>query len=61
VRRAAGIQAFRVADLAQAEEILVSGHLQSLITERGFSFAGERDVTLKGFSGQHRIVAVGWR
>ena len=55
------IQAFRVADLAQADEILVSGHLQSLIADRGFRFEGERDVTLKGFSGQHRIAAVAWR
>jgi class 3 adenylate cyclase len=55
------IQAFRVADLAQADEILVSGHLQALIADRGFRFEGERDVTLKGFSGQHRIASVAWR
>jgi class 3 adenylate cyclase len=55
------IQAFRVADLAQADEILVSGQLQALIGDRGFRFEGERDVTLKGFSGQHRIAAVKWR
>jgi class 3 adenylate cyclase len=55
------IHAFRVADLAQADEILVSGHLQALIAERGFAFSSEREVTLKGFSGQHRIVALDWR
>jgi class 3 adenylate cyclase len=55
------IHAFRVADLAQADEILVSGHLQALIADRGFRFSDERDVTLKGFSGQHRIASVAWR
>jgi class 3 adenylate cyclase len=55
------IQAFRVADLAQPDEILVSGHLKSLIGDRGFRFGEERDVTLKGFSGQHRIAGVAWR
>jgi class 3 adenylate cyclase len=55
------IQAFRVADLAQAEEILISGHLQAQIADRGFRFRDAREVTLKGFSGQHRIAAVEWR
>jgi class 3 adenylate cyclase len=55
------IQAFRVADLAAADEILVSAQVQALIGNRGFRFSGERDVTLKGFSGQHRIAAVAWR
>jgi class 3 adenylate cyclase len=55
------IQAFRVADWAQADEILVSGHLKDLIADRGFRFEGERDVALKGFSGQHRIASVAWR
>jgi len=55
------IQAFRVADLVQAEQILVSGRLKNLIEERGFTFSDERDVTLKGFSGQHRIASVDWR
>jgi class 3 adenylate cyclase len=55
------IHAFRVADLAEAEQILVSGHLKSLIEARGLRFSDERDVTLKGFSGQHRIAAVDWR
>jgi class 3 adenylate cyclase len=55
------IQAFRVADLARPDEILVSGHLQSQIGDRGLRFEGEREVALKGFSGQHRIAAVAWR
>jgi class 3 adenylate cyclase len=55
------IQAFRVADLAVADEILVSGQLQALIADRGFRFDGEREVTLKGFSGRHRVAAVAWR
>jgi class 3 adenylate cyclase len=55
------IQAFRVADLAVADEILVSGQLQALIADRGFRFDGEREVALKGFSGRHRVAAVAWR
>jgi class 3 adenylate cyclase len=55
------IQAFRVADLAAAEEILVSGELRARVEDRGFAFANEREVTLKGFSGRHRIAAVAWR
>jgi len=55
------IQAFRVADLAQAEEILVTGALKDRIAERGFRFESERDVTLKGLSGRHRVAAVDWR
>ncbi len=55
------IHAFRIADLAQRDEILVSGHLQSLLGDRGFGFADEREVTLKGFSGTHPITRVEWR
>jgi class 3 adenylate cyclase len=55
------IHAFRVADLAQADEILISEQLKDLIEDRGFRFGNQRDVTLKGFSGQHRIISVGWR
>ncbi len=55
------IHAFRVADLAQSEEILVSGHLKELVERRGaFTFADERQVTLKGFSGEHAIARVAW-
>jgi hypothetical protein len=35
--------------------------LLAAIEGRGFAFSGECDVTLKGFSGQHRIAAVEWR
>jgi class 3 adenylate cyclase len=55
------IHAFRIADLAARDEILVSGHLQSLVADRGFQFGGEREVTLKGFSGTHAIARVDWR
>ena len=56
------IHAFRVADLAKSEEILVSGDVKSAIETRGFfRFAGERSVTLKGFSGEHVIASVEWR
>ncbi len=55
------IHAFRVADLAARDEILVSGHLQSLVEGRGLEFRDEREVTLKGFSGTHAIARVKWR
>ncbi len=55
------IHAFRIADLAASEEILISGHLKQLVESRGtFRFADERRVTLKGFSGEHPIVRVEW-
>ncbi len=55
------IHAFRIADLAVSQEILVSGHLKQLVESRGtFRFADERRVTLKGFSGEHPIVRVEW-
>jgi class 3 adenylate cyclase len=55
------IHAFRVADLAASEEILVSEQVISLVRDRGFQFSHERDVTLKGFSGTHSIARVEWR
>jgi class 3 adenylate cyclase len=56
------IQAFRIADLARAEEILISEDVRSQIEVVGnFRFLDERLVTLKGISGEHRLVAVGWR
>ena len=55
------IHAFRVADLAQSEEILISGDVQSVLAGRGgFRFADERRVTLKGFSGEHPVARVEW-
>jgi adenylate cyclase len=56
------IQAFRIADLARAEEILISEDVRKQIEVVGhFRFVDERFVTLKGISGEHRVVAVGWR
>jgi len=56
------IHAFRVADLAQSEEILISGDVKAAIAERGaFHIEDERNVTLKGFSGEHPIASVAWR
>jgi class 3 adenylate cyclase len=55
------IQAFRIADMAAPEEILVSGYLRELVEDRGgFTFTDQRAVTLKGFSGEHAIVRVAW-
>ena len=55
------IHAFRVADLARAEEILITGEVQSAIESRGgFRFEDERNVTLKGFSGIHSVASVVW-
>jgi class 3 adenylate cyclase len=56
------IHAFRVADLAKSEEILISGDVKAAIADRGtFRIEDERNVTLKGFSGQHPIARVEWR
>lgn len=56
------IQAFRVADLARADEILISEEVRKQIEVVGnFRFIDDRLVTLKGISGEHRLVAVGWR
>jgi class 3 adenylate cyclase len=55
------IQAFRIADMAAPEEILVSGYLRELVEERGgFTFTDQRPVTLKGFSGEHAVARVPW-
>jgi class 3 adenylate cyclase len=56
------IQAFRVADLAAADEILVSEDVRQIT--QGLSdlrFANERKVQLKGISGEHMICQVEWR
>ena len=56
------IQAFRIADLAEAEEILISDDVREQIEVVGkFRFIDERFTTLKGISGEHRLVAVAWR
>ena len=55
------VHAFRIADLAGPEEILVSSHLQQLVEGRGgFAFTDLRHVTLKGFSGEHGIARLAW-
>jgi class 3 adenylate cyclase len=55
------IQAFRIADMAAVDEILVSGHIRELAEDRGgFTFTDQREVTLKGFSGEHAIARVAW-
>jgi class 3 adenylate cyclase len=54
------IHAFRIADLAASDEILVSGQLKSLVADRSLQFSDERDVTLKGFTGTHAIARVEW-
>ncbi len=56
------IQAFRIADLAEAEEILISEDVREQIEAVGkFRFIDERFTTLKGISDEHRLVAVAWR
>jgi class 3 adenylate cyclase len=56
------IHAFRVADLASSEEILVSRDVKAATESRGgFRFVDERHVTLKGFSGEHLVASVQWR
>jgi class 3 adenylate cyclase len=56
------IQAFRISDLAVADELLISEDVRHRVEGAGnLSFSGERDVTLKGISGEHRLVTVGWR
>ncbi len=55
------IHAFRIADLAGRDEILISGDVQASVADRGFRFADEREVTLKGFTGRHPVAAVQWQ
>jgi len=56
------VHAFRIADLARPEEILVSGDVKATLEAQGsFRFADERNVTLKGFSGEYPVARVEWR
>jgi class 3 adenylate cyclase/tetratricopeptide (TPR) repeat protein len=56
------IQAFRISDLATANEILISEDVRQRAEGAGnLRFEGEQVVTLKGISGEHRLIAVGWR
>lgn len=54
------IHAFRIADLASRDEILVSGDVQASVMDRGFRFANEQEVTLKGLTGTHPVARVQW-
>jgi class 3 adenylate cyclase len=56
------IQAFRIADLAQGGEVLVSSELTERVQgEAGLRFDAGREVELKGISGTHRVFALEWR
>jgi class 3 adenylate cyclase len=56
------IQAFRISDLAGADEILISQDLRSEIdVVANFDYVDERTVTLKGISGEHALAGVQWR
>ncbi len=56
------IQAFRIADLAAADEILISEDVRDQVEGAGnLRFRSERMAQLKGISGEHRLVVVDWR
>jgi class 3 adenylate cyclase len=56
------IQAFRISDLAAADELLISEDVRRKVEGAGnLRFQDEQVVTLKGISGEHRLVAVKWR
>jgi class 3 adenylate cyclase len=55
------IQAFRVADLAEGTQILISKDLKTaLAPATDFRIGEGRAVTLKGISGTHQVYAVEW-
>jgi class 3 adenylate cyclase len=56
------IQAFRISDLAAADELLISEDVRQKVEgASNLRFQDEQVVTLKGISGEHRLVAVEWR
>ncbi len=56
------IQAFRISDLAAADEIMISEDVRHKVEGAGnLRFLGEQVVTLKGIYGEHRLIAVEWR
>jgi len=56
------IQAFRIADLAGAGEILVSSELKQRVDAGGdLRFDAGRELELKGISGTHRVFSVHWQ
>jgi class 3 adenylate cyclase len=55
------IQAFRIADLADGDEILVSEDLKQRVeSDDSLRFDAGRDAELKGISGRHRLYGVDW-
>ena len=56
------IQAFRIADLATASEILVSTDLEALLAgAEDIQLDTPREATLKGISGRHQLFPVRWQ
>jgi class 3 adenylate cyclase len=56
------ILAARIADQAQGSQILVSSLLKELTeSSREFTFSEERNVELKGLTGEYRLVEVSWQ
>jgi class 3 adenylate cyclase len=56
------IQAFRIADIAVGEEVLVSDDLvRACAGDTTLRFGAPRDVELKGIRGRQWVVPVDWR
>ena len=53
--------AARVADQAEAGQILVSDVVKGLAVGKGFRFTGGDEISLKGFEEPQRLYEVGWR
>ena len=55
------IQAFRIADLAQGNEVLVSDDLRrACASDPTLRFGEAREVNLKGIRGRQRVLPVDW-
>jgi class 3 adenylate cyclase len=55
------ILAARIAARARGDEILVSSLLRELVSSAGeFEFGEERELELKGLTGQYRVFDVSW-
>jgi class 3 adenylate cyclase len=56
------IQAFRIADLAEGGEILVSSELKALVEDAAeLHFDDPRETVLKGMSGTHQLYPIRWQ
>ena len=56
------VQAFRIADLAEGGQILVSSLTRELVQSTGdLAFDEGREVELKGLEGTHRLHAMSWQ